>query len=92
MLSVDDLVEKIVKTLKAQGHLDNTYIFFTSDNGYHAGRREGRPEVLLEVLLTEDYLKELLEVLLAEDQMKVLLEVLLVENLLEVLCKNIFWS
>lgn len=38
LLSVDDLVERIVKTLKAQGHLDNTYIFFTSDNGYHAGQ------------------------------------------------------
>lgn len=38
LLSVDDLVEKIVNTLKAWGHLDNTYIFFTSDNGYHAGQ------------------------------------------------------
>lgn len=40
LLSVDDLVERIVKTLKAQGHLDNTYIFFTSDNGYHAGKKD----------------------------------------------------
>lgn len=40
LLSVDDLVERIVKTLKVQGHLDNTYIFFTSDNGYHLGRKD----------------------------------------------------
>lgn len=37
MLSVDDLVEKIVKGLEVRGELDNTYIFFTSDNGYHTG-------------------------------------------------------
>lgn len=85
MLSVDDLVEKIINTLKAQGHLDNTYIFFTSDNGYHAGRREGRQEVLLEVLLTEDLLEEL-EVLRAEDQLKALLELLLSEEQLKALC------
>lgn len=37
LLSVDDLVEKVVKKLEAQGELENTYIFFTSDNGYHTG-------------------------------------------------------
>lgn len=37
LLSVDDLVEKIVKGLEVRGELDNTYIFFTSDNGYHTG-------------------------------------------------------
>lgn len=37
LLSVDDLVEKIVKRLEVRGELDNTYIFFTSDNGYHTG-------------------------------------------------------
>lgn len=37
LLSVDDLVEKIVKKLEVRGELDNTYIFFTSDNGYHTG-------------------------------------------------------
>lgn len=44
LLSVDDLVETIVKRLEAQGELDNTYIFFTSDNGYHTGEsiRGGR--------------------------------------------------
>ena len=38
MQAVDDLVEGIVATLKATGQLDNTYIFFTSDNGYHLGQ------------------------------------------------------
>ncbi|CAI9726243.1 N-acetylglucosamine-6-sulfatase-like [Octopus vulgaris] len=38
LLSVDDLVENIVKQLTATGLLNNTYIFFTSDNGYHLGQ------------------------------------------------------
>ncbi|XP_019753111.1 N-acetylglucosamine-6-sulfatase [Hippocampus comes] len=38
LLSVDDLVEKIVSSLEARGELDNTYVFFTSDNGYHMGQ------------------------------------------------------
>lgn len=37
LLSVDDLVENIVKKLEVRGELDDTYIFFTSDNGYHTG-------------------------------------------------------
>jgi len=35
--AVDEGIEKIVNTLQADGQLDNTYIFFTSDNGYHLG-------------------------------------------------------
>ncbi len=35
--AVDEGIEKIVNTLQATGQLDNTYIFFTSDNGYHLG-------------------------------------------------------
>jgi len=35
--AVDEGIEKIVNTLKANGQFDNTYIFFTSDNGYHMG-------------------------------------------------------
>ncbi len=35
--AIDDAIESLVKTLQAAGQLDNTYIFFTSDNGYHMG-------------------------------------------------------
>jgi arylsulfatase A-like enzyme len=36
--AVNDLVAGIVRTLKKAGQLDNTYIFFTSDNGFHLGQ------------------------------------------------------
>jgi N-acetylglucosamine-6-sulfatase len=35
--AVDEGIEKIINTLQASGQLENTYIFFTSDNGYHMG-------------------------------------------------------
>ena len=35
--SVDDLIETIVHELQKTGTLDNTYIVFTSDNGFHLG-------------------------------------------------------
>ena len=35
MLAVDDMIGQIVDALKETGELDNTYIFFTSDNGFH---------------------------------------------------------
>ncbi|XP_048862688.1 N-acetylglucosamine-6-sulfatase [Brienomyrus brachyistius] len=38
LLSVDDLIEKVVKKLEMHGDLNNTYIMFTSDNGYHTGQ------------------------------------------------------
>uniref|UniRef100_A0A3Q3GAD5 N-acetylglucosamine-6-sulfatase n=1 Tax=Labrus bergylta TaxID=56723 RepID=A0A3Q3GAD5_9LABR len=38
LLSVDDMVEKIVKSLQVRGELNNTYVLFTSDNGYHTGQ------------------------------------------------------
>jgi N-acetylglucosamine-6-sulfatase len=37
MLTVDEMVGDLVDALEESGELDNTYIFFTSDNGYHAG-------------------------------------------------------
>jgi N-acetylglucosamine-6-sulfatase len=35
--AIDEGIATIVNTLKAGGQLDNTYLFFTSDNGYHLG-------------------------------------------------------
>ena len=37
MLAVDELVVDLVKKLEQNGQLDNTYIFFTSDNGFGIG-------------------------------------------------------
>ncbi|WP_260477781.1 sulfatase [Nonomuraea sp. WAC 01424] len=37
MLGVDDLVRSVVDALRDSGKLDNTYIVFTSDNGFHLG-------------------------------------------------------
>ncbi|XP_077398663.1 glucosamine (N-acetyl)-6-sulfatase (Sanfilippo disease IIID), b [Vanacampus margaritifer] len=38
LLSVDDLVEALVRKLDELKELNNTYVFFTSDNGYHTGQ------------------------------------------------------
>lgn len=35
--AVDDLVERVVNALQTAGRLDNTYIVFSSDNGFHLG-------------------------------------------------------
>lgn len=37
LLAVDEAVREIVKALKQEGILDNTWIFFTSDNGFFQG-------------------------------------------------------
>ena len=38
MLAVDDMIGRLVRTLEESGELDNTYIVFTSDNGFHLGQ------------------------------------------------------
>ena len=35
--SVDDLVDSVVTALRVTGQLDNTYIVYSSDNGFHLG-------------------------------------------------------
>jgi arylsulfatase A-like enzyme len=38
MYSVEDMIESIIEKLRETNQLDNTYIVFTSDNGYHFGQ------------------------------------------------------
>lgn len=38
LMSVDDLVEEVVLQLNKQKLIDDTFIVFTSDNGYHLGQ------------------------------------------------------
>ena len=38
MQAVDDGIAKLIGTLRDTGQLDNTYIVFTSDNGFHLGQ------------------------------------------------------
>ena len=37
MMAVDDMVGRLVDALRESGELENTYVFFSSDNGWHAG-------------------------------------------------------
>jgi N-acetylglucosamine-6-sulfatase len=41
--AVDEMVERLIATLAAQGRLANTYVVFTSDNGFHMGQHRLRP-------------------------------------------------
>ena len=38
MLPVEDLLRQVIATLRQTGELNNTYILFTSDNGFHQGQ------------------------------------------------------
>lgn len=38
LLTVDDMVRNVIETLESLGHLENTFVIFTSDNGYHLGQ------------------------------------------------------
>jgi N-acetylglucosamine-6-sulfatase len=42
MLAVDEMVGALVEELEAAGELENTYIFFTSDNGWFSGEHRIR--------------------------------------------------
>jgi N-acetylglucosamine-6-sulfatase len=44
MLSVEDLLRQTITTLQEKGELNNTYIFFTSDNGFHLGEHRLPPD------------------------------------------------
>ncbi|MCC7020347.1 MAG: sulfatase-like hydrolase/transferase [Ardenticatenales bacterium] len=38
MMAVDEMVARLIATLEASGQLANTYVIFTSDNGFHIGQ------------------------------------------------------
>jgi N-acetylglucosamine-6-sulfatase len=42
LLAIDDLLGQIVATLESTGERSTTFIFFTSDNGYHLGQHRMR--------------------------------------------------
>jgi len=37
LLAVDDMIEEIIRSLGARDRMTNTFIFFSSDNGFHMG-------------------------------------------------------
>ncbi|MCJ1307627.1 hypothetical protein MMC25_001274 [Agyrium rufum] len=41
--NVDEMIESVVNRLEQHGILDNTYIVYTSDNGYHIGQHRMAP-------------------------------------------------
>jgi arylsulfatase A-like enzyme len=41
--AVDELIGELVEKLDKAGVLDNTYIFFSTDNGYHIGQHAMQP-------------------------------------------------
>ncbi|PZS25023.1 MAG: sulfatase [Pseudonocardiales bacterium] len=43
VIAVDDMIGRIQQELRAKGLADNTYLVFSSDNGYHMGEHRMRP-------------------------------------------------
>ena len=43
LAGVDDMMQNLVSTLDKQGLLDNTYIVYSTDNGYHIGQHRLQP-------------------------------------------------
>jgi arylsulfatase A-like enzyme len=41
--AVDEIVDQVIAKLEAYGILDNTYIVYTADNGYHIGQHRLQP-------------------------------------------------
>ncbi|PLN85287.1 Arylsulphatase [Aspergillus taichungensis] len=41
--SVDEMIGALIDRLEEAGELDNTYIFYSTDNGYHAGQHAMQP-------------------------------------------------
>ena len=41
--AIDDLLARLEERLQANGQLANTYVFFSSDNGYHMGEHRLHP-------------------------------------------------
>jgi hypothetical protein len=41
--AVDEIIDGVIKRLEKYGVLDNTYIFFSSDNGFHIGQHRLQP-------------------------------------------------
>lgn len=41
--AVDEMIGKLVEKLEKVGELDNTYIFYSTDNGYHLGQHRMQP-------------------------------------------------
>ena len=43
LLGVDEIIGRLVDTLESMGKLDDTYIFYTSDHGFHLGAHRQKP-------------------------------------------------
>jgi arylsulfatase A-like enzyme len=42
--AVDEMIARLYRVLESSGRLGNTYVFFTSDNGFHMGQHRLRPQ------------------------------------------------